>query len=219
MRRLLLVCLALGLMCSAPAGDRAAAKQQEKSAPPRIAAQEACRAATRLACQWDRGAKLIYATGRTFDFRFDGRSSRWGFRFVSGDGKRVAAFAVNMANRSSLVRMTKDDAKRPSICHGLIDLTDWKIDSPEACEIAKGCRLGAWLNEHPEFDPTYSGNRFELASHKQYGAFWRVKCVFKPPKGTGKREAVMLGISATDGRLLFSQPARFAAEASQGAES
>jgi len=145
---------------------------------------------------------LIFVTGRPFDFRFDGRSSRWGFRCVSGDGVRIAGFDINMAHYTSPVRMTKN-LKRPANCLDLVNRAAWKIDSPEAWKIARRNGLDIWLAKHPSFDLSYSGNRFELAANKRDGPYWLVSCSAKAATGTRKRERIAFGISAANGRLLF----------------
>ena len=168
----------------------------------RVSALEACPAAMRRAYEWDHDACLIFVTGRPFDLRFDGRSSRWGFRCVSGDGARIAGFDVNMAHYASPVRIRKN-IKRPATCLDVVNRALWKIDSPEVWKIARRNGLDVWLAKHPSFDLSYSGNKFELAANKHDGPYWLVSCSAKAATGRRKRERIVFGISAANGRLLF----------------
>lgn len=200
-----LICFALAICGGALKAEAPAASEPQAvkvKPPPRITALEACPIAMRRAYEWDHGAQLIFATSRPFDFQLDGRSSRWGFRCIPTDGARVAAFSVNMAHPTSPVRVSKN-AKRPPICLDVINRITWKIDSPEALEIARRNGLDDWLAKHPTFDLSYSGNKFELAATKRDGPFWLVSCTAKIAAKTKKWERIVFGISAVDGRLLF----------------
>jgi hypothetical protein len=212
-KRLLSVCLLAGLACaglaicdSAPAGDTPAAPlastQSVKVKPPgRFTALEVCGFAMRKAYEWDHGAQLIFVTSRPIDFGFDGRSSRWGFRCISGDGKRIAAFSVNMAHPDSPVRVTKN-VKRPPTCLDIVDRLKWETDSPEVWKTARRSGPDAWLAAHPLFDLSYSGNRFELAATKRDGPYWLVSCTAKRLLTPKKYDRIVFCISAVDGHLL-----------------
>lgn len=216
MRRLRRVWLLVGLACTAlaicggaPGSDTDAVSASPQKAlavkvwpPPRVTALWACGTAMRRAYEWDHRAQLIFVTSRPFDFQFDGRSSRWGYRCVSGDGAHIAALSVDMAHWNSPVRLTRN-VKRPPTCLDAVNWVAWKIDSPEVWRIAKRNGLDTWLAKHPNFDLKYSGNRFELAANKRDGSYWLVSCSAKAATGTRKRDRIVFGISAADGRLLF----------------
>lgn len=169
--------------------------------PGRWTARDVQQFAMRKAYEWDKGSQLVFVASRSFDFGLDGRSSRWGFRCISGDGKRCASFSVDMAHPNTPVRFTKN-VKRPPQCLETISDCKWKIDSPEACAIAKRSGIDAWLSKHPNFDLEYSGNRFELAANKTDGPYWLISCAAKVPGTTRKYDRIEVRISASTGCVL-----------------
>lgn len=215
MRRLSQLCLLVAFICAglailgaAPMGRTAAESeppltvQTIKTKPiPRVTALDVCTTAMCRAYKWDHGAQLIFVTSRPVDFGLDGRSSRWGFRCVSGDGAHVAGFSVDMAHLASPVRVAKN-INRPPTCLDEVNRSAWKIDSPEVWKIARRNGLDSWLAKHPSFDMSYSGNRFELAASKRNEPYWLVSCSAKATTGTRKRDRIVFKISAVNGRLL-----------------
>lgn len=182
-------------------GNASAAGRSAVTAPQRYSAMEIYPLVMRQASSWDRSAQLIYVTARPEDFGFDGRSSRWAFRFTSAN-QNIATFSVNTAYPSSPIRISKD-VKKPPICEDSIDLAHWTIDSPTACAIAKSNGLDAWLMKHPFFVQSYDGNWFELAANKRDGLFWLITCAAKPTPTAKKLDRIIMAISATDGHVIY----------------
>jgi hypothetical protein len=197
MRRILIVPLLLALTTLAFASAKV-------NPPGRLTAREAQQFALRKAYEWDKGCQLIMVSARPFDFGLDGRSSRWGYRCISGDGKRCAVFSFDWAHPNTPVR--RGTASRPPQCQDSINDYKWKIDSPDACAIAKRSGLDAWLAKHPNFDPTYSGNRFELAADKTDGPYWLISCAAKVLGAKRKYDRIEMRISAVDGHLIAAPP-------------
>jgi hypothetical protein len=194
MKRLLPICLLIA--CAGLALCAAKVKP-----PGRWTARQAREFIGHKVYDWDHGAQLILVSSRPFDFGLDGKSSRWGYRYISGDGKSCAVFSVDMAHPNAPVRVSKN-ARRPPQCEEGIDDYYWKIDSPEACAIAKPNGLDTWLAKHPTFDPTYSGNRCELAANPRDGSYWLMSCAAKPTPTSRRYDRITLTISASTGRLL-----------------
>lgn len=195
MRRLLPICLVVGFACTG------LALCSVKVTPPgRWTAQHVRQFAMAKVYEWDHGGQLIFVTMRPFDFGLDGKSSRWSFRCVSGDGQRVASFSVDMAH-PAVLRVAKN-AKRPPQCLDTLDNYDWTVDSPQAMQLARRDGLDAWLAKHPTFDFAYSGNRFELAANRQDGPYWLVSFAAKVAGTKRKYDRIELRISASTGKLL-----------------
>lgn len=197
-KRPLAICLLLAFACTGLALCSVKVKP-----PGRFTAKEVCPFAMRKAYEWDHRGQLIFVTSRPIDFRLDGRSSRWGFRCVSADGVHVAAFSVDMAHANAPVRVSRN-VKRPPDCRDIVNEYRWRIDSPEACSIAKRNGLDAWVAKHPTFDPSYTGNRFELAANKTDGPYWRLEFCAKPIPASRKYDRMIICISAVDGRVISS---------------
>ena len=171
------------------------------SPPGRWTAREVQQYAFRKAYEWDKSFQLIMISARPFDFGTDGKSSRWSFRCISADGKSCASFSVDMAHPNTPTRITRN-VKVPTQCEAQIYDYKWRIDSPEACAIAKRSGLDAWLAKHPTFASAYDGNRFELVANKNDGPYWLVSLAAKPLPSSRKYDRFELRISATTGRVL-----------------
>ncbi len=196
MKKTAIVCLLLSLTVLALAAAKV-------NPPGRLTAKDAHQHAMRRAYGWDKGCKLIIVAARPFDFDLDGKSSRWGYRCVSGDGKNCAVFSFNWAHPDSPVRRAK--AKRPVQCLDTINDVRWRIDSPKACDIAKRNRLSKWLAEHPSFSAAYSRNRFELVANKSDGPYWLINLAAKVSEKPRKYDHIEMRISAVDGHIISSQ--------------
>ncbi len=210
-----LVGLLLGLICSVTIGLGVGVGRPEVSTsevtpsvkvrPPyaRLPALALFGRASSKAYQWDQDCKLLHVSPGRRDYDIDGLSSRWSFRFISGDGKAIRAFFADTAHPFSVRVLGK--VKRPVNCAAPIDIGLWKIDSRRAISTARNNGLDAWIARHPGFVAGYSGNRFELCAGKTTGPFWHITCSAPSPSGGRKRDRIRLLISASDGRLISEQ--------------
>ena len=207
-----LVGLLLALVCAGSIGFCVGAGKPERSIsdvtpsvkvrPPyaRVPALGVFDWAGRKAYKWDRDSKLLHVSPGNRDFGLDGLSSRWSFRFISGNGKVIRAFFADTAHPFSVRVLGK--VKRPITCGAPIEPGAWKTDCPAAISVARSNGLDSWLAQHPGFVVGYSGNRFELCANKTDGPLWLISCTAPSPNGGRKRDRILLMISASDGHLI-----------------
>lgn len=160
----------------------------------RISAREAWEIIEPVALQWKAESLIIECRppsrpGKE-DVGVDGLSSAWRFIVApEGDGNQ-AFFSIDTT--ASPIKPNRSDQVRPA-AKASLDPADWKIDSPEAMEIALANGLQDFIDGHPGFQVKTMG--FEIDVTPEEGAYW----ILSAKDGA---DTLTLKISVVDGSIL-----------------
>ncbi|NLT73286.1 MAG: hypothetical protein GXX94_03720 [Chloroflexi bacterium] len=190
--------LALGLVVTALllAAGGCAEKGPEAALTPgqRLSAMEAWAIIEPAAMAWKAGSvisecRLPNRPGKE-DLGVDGLSSAWRFIVApEGDGNQ-AYYSLDTTEKP--IKANRSDQIRPAAKANLTP-GDWKVDSPEAMEIALANGLQSFIDEHPSFQ--VKTMTFEIDVDVELGAYWLV--VAKDGSDT-----LEIRISVVDGSLV-----------------
>ncbi|MCL6430335.1 MAG: hypothetical protein K6V36_05670 [Anaerolineae bacterium] len=162
----------------------------------RLTAAEAYQFVLPKVKEWDPRATIalceVPVRSKADDLDLDGRSSAWTFVCASADQQSYKRFAIDTTKDTLEVKVS--NSTRPAV-DALVDPATWKVDSPQALEIAQANGLAKWLEEHPKF--TLDAGAIDLRASKDMGSYWRIYARDVGP-------ALVFRISAVDGKVLTS---------------
>ncbi|MGI6367065.1 MAG: hypothetical protein ACOX2L_01685 [Anaerolineae bacterium] len=124
------------------------------------------------------------------DLGVDGLSSAWRF-IVAPEGDGNQAF-FSLDTTAQPIKPNRTDQARPA-AKASLNPADWKVDSPQAMEIALANGLQDFIDSHDGFQVKSMG--FEIDVTVDQGAYWMIKA-------KDGADTFELKISCVDGSIL-----------------
>lgn len=171
--------------------------QAELKQGERLTALEAYRVVVPKVSAWQANARIALGQAEpdNGDLDTDGRSSAWRFTCASADEQSYAIFVIDTTREEQKVRVLTSNVKRPAVT-ALIDPSAWKVDSPQALEIAQANGLKEWLANHSGY--AFADTTIELRASAEEGPYWLIVA-------HSGQDTIDFRISAADGKVYHAR--------------